>query len=74
MHIKRGEPDVATVSKLSLDELEAGVARAANKGAAAGDASDSKPLEIDIICGGARELGWKCAAFEDNSVSAHAEG
>ena len=52
VRIKRGEPDVATVSKLTVEELEAAVARAIDKGAAADDARDSTPLEIDIICGG----------------------
>ena len=49
--IKRGEPDVATMSKLSVAEIETAIGRAI----AAPTMTHRRPpdtMEIDIICGG----------------------
>ena len=67
------QPDVATVSKLSVAELEAAIQRAVVKDSAAArvDSSDDDAssnasehnIEIDIICGGS-----PCVNFVGNAA------
>ena len=47
VYISKGEPDVATVSKLTVLEIEAAI-----RSAAYGDDAKDQKVEIDIICGG----------------------
>jgi hypothetical protein len=50
--IRRGQPDVATVSKLTVDELEAAIAKSVRKQSGGEGGEGDQVIEIDIICGG----------------------